>query len=75
MSLSLNLKNEIIDKYETTHPIRYLIELSTHLECELISEHFSQQLDQLNIWPSLRSKFLYPKLKDLPRGNAKMPQI
>jgi hypothetical protein len=37
----------------------------------MLSEEFVLKLDQLDIWPNQRSKFLYPKLKNLPKGLTK----
>jgi hypothetical protein len=53
---------------EPTHPINILKSLSKTLNSSLLSEDFALKLDKLDIWPSQRAKFHYPKLKDLPKG-------
>ena len=53
---------------EQSHPNLILKKLSLTLNCSMLSEDFALKLDQLDIWPNQRSKFLYPKLKNLPKG-------
>ena len=55
---------------DQTHPINILKKLSKTLNCSILSEDFALKLDELEIWPNQRSKFLYPKLKDLPKGKT-----
>ena len=56
---------------EQIHPSLVLKKLSRTLNCSMLSEEFALKLDQLDIWPNQRSKFLYPKLKNLPKGLTK----
>ena len=48
---------------EQSHPNLILKKLSLTLNCSMLSEDFALKLDQLDIRPNQRSKFLYPKLK------------
>lgn len=49
-----------------SHPFDILKNFATLWNLDVFSEEFSTQLDKRNIWPSLREKFFYPKIKDLP---------
>jgi hypothetical protein len=53
---------------EPTDPINILKTLSKTMNSSILSEDFALKLDKLDIWPSERDKFHYPKLRDLPKG-------
>ena len=49
-------------------PIDELNKLANKWKLNIFTEEFSNQLDNSNLWPNLRNKFCYPKLKDLSKG-------
>ena len=49
-------------------PLNELKNLANKLNVDLWTEEFSRIVDLMSLWPSLRNKFHYPKLKDLPKG-------
>ena len=53
---------------ETTykHPFNKLEDLAAKWKLDVYSEDFAKELDNRNIWPSMREEFHYPKIKDLP---------
>jgi hypothetical protein len=59
-SLNLSAKTSI-------HPLEQLRDLANNWNIDLYSSEFANKLDQENVWPHLREKFHYPKLKDLTR--------
>ena len=53
---------------ETTykHPFNKLEDLAASWNLDVYSDDFAKELDNRKIWPSMRDKFHYPKIKDLP---------
>jgi hypothetical protein len=66
---SIDHKTKFLNLSEETlaHPLEQLKNLANHWSIDLYSSEFANQLDKQNIWPHLREKFHYPKLKDLSR--------
>lgn len=70
--VSQNEEDELIEEQtikqqqQQQHPFELLENLSSIWKLDVYSDEFASRLDKKNIWPCLRDKFFYPKLKDLP---------
>lgn len=56
--------NEIDSK--NVHPFNKLENLACEWGLDVYSKEFSIEIDNRKLWPCLRHKFYYPKIKDLP---------
>ncbi len=62
------IPEEVKPKTEVHFPIDDLKHLAKVSNLSVLSEEFSEKLDEFNIWPSFRSKFNIPKIKDVQPG-------
>jgi len=54
------------DEEKSAHPFETLANLASEWGLDVYSDEFAAELDKRQIWPCLRDKFHYPKVKDLP---------
>lgn len=60
----------MLERHSTIKPIEELKTLAEALNKDIYQQEFSNILDKK--YPLYRSKFIYPKLKDLPGGSFKL---
>lgn len=54
------------EKANHEHPFEKLKSFADACNLDVYSEAFAQELDKRKMWPCLRDKFFYPKIKELP---------
>ena len=59
------IPDEVKTKAEANFPLDYLKLVAKLINQSILSEEFSQKLDEFHIWPSFRSKFNIPRIKDI----------
>ncbi len=63
---------EILVADQFAHPFDKLKSLASEWNLDVYSKEFADQVDKRKLWPCLRDKFYYPKVKDLPNVDLEL---
>ena len=56
----------MVNEENNAHPFEKLVNLAAEWKMDVYSVEFANELDKRKVWPCLRDRFHYPKIKTLP---------